>query len=90
MQLTNLQNALTLDVPPTPQPPAPGYRGPTATLKETVQGGPLTVVNGTQGGPGVWRYMPVNGQETWTNLTDIISNIPRHHAQPSPTSSSRT
>ncbi len=51
--------------------PGPMIPPPTIAVNETVRGGPLTVVNGTSGGPGVWRYE--NG--IWDNLTDVVSNI---------------
>jgi autotransporter-associated beta strand protein len=38
--------------------------------KETVVGGPLHVVNGTTGGPGVWRY----NSSGWFNLTAVVSS----------------
>jgi autotransporter-associated beta strand protein len=49
--------------------PGPGVSPPTIGVQIPVVGGPLTVVNGTSGGPGVWRYM--NG--AWFNLTAVVS-----------------
>ncbi len=68
---TNLQGDLQLVIPPSPVNPFPFMPPqPTQTLRETVQGGPLTVVNGAQGDPGVWRYMG----GVYTDITDVVSN----------------
>ena len=55
--------------------PGMGVFPPTIGVQQLVQGGPLTVVNGTSGNPGVWRIEPgTTGQSgAWLDLSDIIS-----------------
>src|SRR5262249_38418127 len=48
-------------------PPPPGF--PSVNVTEVTRGGPLTVVNGTGGGPGIWRFQG----GTWFNLTAVTS-----------------
>jgi autotransporter-associated beta strand protein len=50
--------------------PAPGVSPPTIGVNVPKVGGPDTVVNGTSGDPGVWRY--AGGD--WVNLTSVVSS----------------
>ena len=56
-----------------------GVFPPDWSVTENQKGGPLTVVNGTGGEPGVWRIAPpianapLVSLAPWVNLTDIVS-----------------
>jgi autotransporter-associated beta strand protein len=53
--------------------PGPGVPPPTINVQITTIGGPATVINGTTGGPGVWRFTPSGSSGTWFDLTDVTS-----------------
>ena len=57
--------------------PGPGIPPSTIGVNEVVKGGPLTVVNGTGGGPGIYRIQPgaAGTAGAWFDLTNVISGV---------------
>lgn len=62
-----------------PQPHSgPNVPPPNWDVQESAKGGPLTVVNGTQGSPGIWRINPsqvatLNPNGAWFDVTNVVS-----------------
>ncbi len=71
----------TIPLMTTDWPPPGGFGVPVINVSETVRGGPLTVVNGTSGNPGVLRIQPggAGAAGAWVDLTDIVSTIRAPH-----------
>ena len=47
---------------------------PTIGVSEIVAGGPLTVVNGEGGSPGIYSIQPVRSGTDWFDLTNVVSS----------------